>query len=71
MIYLYLCRYASKNYTFGKLIDEHLIEKVHLKPIVLSDVCNLHQYENLYIIDDVHLIQISFSCGGGGVHFIE
>ena len=24
---------------------------VHLKPIVLSDVCNLNKYENLYITE--------------------
>ena len=34
--------------------DEHSIETVYyinLKPIVLSDVCNLNKYENLYITE--------------------
>ena len=38
---------------------------------MLSDVCNLNKYENLYIANrnDVHLIFLI--CSGGGVHFIE
>ena len=38
--------------------DEHLIETVyyiHLKPIVLSDVCNLNKYENLYITEMIFI----------------
>ena len=48
--------------------DEHLIETVHLKPIMLSDVCNLNKIHKNR--NDIHLIQ-AFSCSGGGVHFIE
>ena len=40
---------------------------------MLSDVCNLNKYEHLAIHNrnDVHLIQVSFSCSGGGQGFIQ
>ena len=49
--------------------DEHFIETVyyiHLK-LVLSDT-NMRTYTRQKMSN---IIQVSFSCSGGGVHFIE
>ena len=41
--------WAELNFGQEHEDDKHSDYYIHLKPIVLSDICNLNKYDNLYI----------------------